>query len=173
MKEFEVYDSAAQRFYDTLTIKSPPLASWDFYAMHFDTICNNYLDISLLKNIAKRNKWSASQPFEDHLLNDGLVIVVTDAQLRIVHATHNIFSMTGYSPEEILGKRPKIFQGKDTCQKTSKRIGEAIKKREPFEETILNYRKDGSTYNCRILAEPIYNTSGDVINFIAYEKEVA
>lgn len=40
-----------------------------------------------------------------------------------------------------------------------------------FEATILN-RKDGLTYNCWIKGTPIKNKNGDVINFIAFEREV-
>ena len=101
------------------------------------------------------------------------VIVVTDAQLNIVHATHNIYGMNGYNTDEILGKKPKMFQGKATCKETTKYIAKAVKAKKSFEAVLVNYRKDGSSYKCWIKGEPIWNNKGKVVNFIAYERKVA
>lgn len=171
--EIKNYDAAANKFYNSLNIKSLPLISWDLYASFFYEVCNNHQDIFLLRKLAKSNKWCYSENFDEELLQKNRVIVVTDPQLKIVHATQNIVHMNGYLPKEIVGKKPKMFQGIDTCQEVSKAIGMAIVDKKPFETKILNYRKDNSTYMCWIKGEPIFNKTGEVVNFIAYEKEIA
>ena len=173
MQEINNYELAANKFFSKLAIKSLPIKSWDFYATFFDAMCHSSKVIFMLKNLAKKNKWSYLENFNYAILQKKHVIVVTDSNLRIVHVTQNIFQMNGYRPEEILGKKPKMFQGANTCKETSRRIGLAVKNKEPFETIILNYRKDGTSYKCWIKGEPIVNNSGEVINFIAYEKEVA
>ena len=173
MKEIKNYDTAANKFYTSQNIKSLPLICWDFFGMHFNTLCKNFNDALALTELAKKNNWQYKDGFEEELMDKEQIIVVTDAKLTIVHATHNIFQMNGYTSDEIVGRKPKIFQGKDTCQKTSERIRRAIRNKKPFEATILNYHKDGSPYKCWIKGEPIFNESGKVVNFIAYEKEVA
>lgn len=170
MKE---YDNAAHRYYSTLNLKSLPLMSWDIYGIHFDILCKNHGDIIALLRLSEDNKWSYTSNFNEALLKKEQVILVTDTQLNIVHATHNIIHMNGYLPHEILGKRPKLFQGKKTSKKTTGQIRKAIENRIPFEVVLLNYRKDRSTYNCWIRGEPIFDTSGELVNFIAYEKAVA
>ena len=171
--EFKNYDTAANKFYNSLDIKPLPISSWDLYASYFHEVCSMHNDIYLLRNLAKKNKWSYQENFDDELLQKKHVIVVTDLQLKIVHATQNIVHMNGYLPNEIVGNKPKMFQGIDTCQKVSKAIGTAIADKKPFETKILNYRKDNSTYMCWIKGEPVFNKTGEVVNFIAYEKEVA
>lgn len=173
MSEMKNYDAAANKFHNLLKINSLPIASWDMYASYFDDICKKYNDITVLSNLSKKNQWSYVETFSEELLNKKHVIVVTDPQLNIVHATQNILGMNGYKPNEIIGKKPKMFQGVNTCKETSKVIRMAIENKQQFEATILNYRKDGSTYKCWIKGEPIFNKSGEVVNFIAYEKEVA
>ncbi|MEN1785297.1 MAG: histidine kinase, partial [Bacteroidota bacterium] len=69
--------------------------------------------------------------------------------------------------------KPKIFQGEETCENTAAEIKQAVIDRKPFDTVILNYRKDGSTYKCWIKGAPIRNVKGDVVNFIAFEREVA
>lgn len=170
MKE---YDDAAYRYYSALDLRSLPLMSWDIYGLYFDIFCKNYDDVIALLRFSEDNKWSYTSKFNEALFQKEQVILVTDTQLNIVHATHNIVYMTGYSPHEILGKRPKLFQGNGTSKKTTGQIRKAIETRTPFEAVILNYRKDGSPYNCWISGEPIFDTSGELVNFIAYEKEVA
>lgn len=173
MKEMKEYDEAANRFYNSLDLKIFPLVTWDIYASHFDMLCETYQDIKTLESLAEHNNWSYVSKFDGALLRKKEVIIVTDPKLTIVHATHNIWKMNGYRPNEILGKRPKLFQGPETCSITLKRIRTAIQNKEPFEETILNYRKNGMPYNCWIKAEPVFDSSGALVNFIAYEKEVA
>lgn len=173
MKEIKNYDLAANKFYSLLDIKSLPITSWDFYATFFNNTCQNSNDLFILQKLYRNNKWSYNENFDEELSQKKHVIVVTDSQLKIVHATHNILQMNGYTTEEVLGKRPKMFQGVDTCKETSNNIREAVKNKLPFEAILLNYRKDGSSYKCWIKGEPILNKSGEIVNFIAYEKEVA
>ncbi|MFS4492601.1 PAS domain-containing protein [Maribacter sp. 2308TA10-17] len=173
MKEIKNYDRAANKFYNQLDIKSLPLNSWDLYATFFDKVCQTGKDLFQLQNLAKLNKWSYTVDFDESLFKKEHVVVITDAQLTIVHATQNIKSMNGYSVEEVLGKKPKMFQGVNTCKETTKSIRTAVENKQPFEAILLNYRKDGSTYKCWIKGEPIFSKSGEVVNFIAYEKEVA
>lgn len=173
MSEIKTYDKAASKFHDTLDLPSLPITSWDMYATHFISLCRNYDDVEMLRALAETNEWDYPGQFAHELLHKQQVIVVTDPQLKIVHATKNILEMNGYRPEEILGKRPTLFQGAETCAKTTAAIRRAVQDRTPFETIILNYRKDGSTYKCWIKGEPVFNTSGEVVNFIAYEKEVA
>lgn len=170
MKE---YDNAAHRFYKTSNLKSLPLISWDVYGIYFDTLCKNYEDVIALRRLSEDNKWSYSTKYKEALLQKEQVILITDSQLKIVHATHNIVQMNGYLPNEVLGKRPKLFQGKGTSKETRGEIRVAIENRMPFEAVIMNYRKDGTSYKCWLRGEPIFDTSGELVNFIAYEKEVA
>lgn len=173
MKEIQHYDKAAHQFYTKQSFKSMPLNAWDVFSNNLKKVCSDLKDIALIGQLSKQNGWQKPPIIEDEILAKKHVIVVTDANLKIVHATNTIFEMNGYSPEEIIGQQPKIFQGKDTCKETAAKISHAIKNKEPFEAVILNYRKDGSTYNCWIKGKPIVNKKGKVVNFIAFEKEVA
>ena len=173
MKEIEHYDRAAHNYYKKQNFCALPLTSWDLFANEFKTTAEGLNDVVKFKKLAKENSWSSSISFRDEILDKNNVVVVTDPSLNIVHASQNIYKMNGYAIEEIIGKKPKMFQGKLTCKETANKIGNAVKSKIPFEATILNYRKDGSTYNCWIKGAPIKDNEGNVVNFIAFEKEVA
>lgn len=167
------YEKAVTKFYSSLHFNTTPLLSWDFSLLNFGNLCKYQKDIDILDNIASRNQWTIHPMFKQELQEKEQIIVVTDASLKIVHATGNIFDMNGYTANEIIGKRPKMFQGKGTDKKTIAAISKAVKNHLPFEARVLNYRKDGSEYWCEIKAQPIFNQKGKVVNFIAYEREVA
>ena len=150
-----------------------PLLSWDFFAPHFQKISELLKDARELEQRALVDSWESPVNFKQKLLPEEQVIVLTDPELNIQHATSNIYKMNGYLPDELIGQKPKIFQGEKTCAKTNARISKAIKELKPFEETIINYRKDGTSYRCWIQGQPIFNTEGQLIHFIAFEKEVA
>lgn len=173
MEKIRFYDEAINKFYRNKELNVSPLSSLDFYSQHFSKVCQNLHDVKNLNDLAHQEKWGYEIPFREEILNKEHVVVVTDPQLNIVYATQNIFSMNGYRPAEILGKKPKMFQGEKTCPETSRNISLAIQKLEPFEATITNYRKNGSTYNCWIQGAPVFNKDGKVVNFIAFEREVA
>ena len=173
MQEIQHYDRAAKRFYDSHPFRNLPVLGWDIFSEAFTSVCENLKDVSVISNIAKENRWEKSALFEKEILEKNHIVVVTDPELNIVHATSNIMKMNGYHPDEILGKKPKMFQGAETCQDTASHIRKNVMEKRPFEAVILNYRKDGSTYKCWIKGAPIRDRKGKVVNFIAFEKEVA
>ena len=173
MNELRDYDNAAKAFYGLQEIKSLPLNSWDYYSEQFELVLKSSEDLVILDKLAKAHKWSTALEIEEELLQKKHVVIVTDAHLKIVHATQNMAKMNGYTMKEVVGKTPKMFQGEGTCAKTQQLISSAITAKKPFEAVVLNYRKDGSQYKCWIKGRPIFNIDKEVVHFIAYEKEVA
>lgn len=173
MEELRDYDVAANQFYKDLNLKGLPLLSWDFFQSHMDGLFKSSEDLLQLAQLARENHWTTNAHLEEQLMGKKYVIVVTNTKLEIVHATHNIFLMNGYRPTEVIGQKPKMFQGKDTCKETTRYIATAILNKAPFETSLINYKKDGSVYNCWIKGEPIFDKTGEVVNFIAFEREIA
>ncbi|MAU71226.1 MAG: histidine kinase [Pseudozobellia sp.] len=173
MKDLRFYDSAVQRYNSHINAISAPLSSWDISGMYFQTYKEHLKDLASIGQIGNKNRWQSVLTGDDWPLIKKLVVVITDPHLKIEFASNNIKQMTGYDPIEVVGKSPKLFQGKDTCKLTRERIAEAIENQQPFEETIINYKKNGSPYSCQIKGKPIFNMKGDLVNFIAFEKAVA
>lgn len=168
MPDFKEYHKAYSSYFANQNTKRTPLLSWNFYGDYLSQLSKTLDDEQQLSVFAKRNSWIIND-FQQVLDNE-TVVVVTCSELKIVFASKNIVRMNGYQPEEIIGKSPKIFQGTETCVTTSGEIREAIKNKQPFEKVVVNYRKDGSIYNCHIKSFPVYNQKGELTNFIAFEK---
>lgn len=149
---------------------SVPIMAWDFhceYLREFKAVC---IDLKKVKKISDQFTWNKKNlKIEERIKNE--VVLITDVDLKIVFASSGIKKMTGYKEEEVLGKTPKIFQGKKTSRLVLDQIREAIKLEIPFNTTVDNYRKDGELYKCNIDAIPVFNLKGKISHFIAFEKE--
>ena len=169
MNDFRQYEEAIALYHNNLSINTAPVYSWDFHNDFLCTIKNFFLDMNKLDVIASKNKWVQNDwDFKNSLQEE--VIIVTDSNLKIVFASHNIVKMNGYNEEEILGKSPKMFQGEATNHGTSSEIRKAILEQKPFEKTVMNYKKNGDVYACLIKGYPVFNTKGELSHYIAFEK---
>ncbi len=167
MKEFIKYDEMMTGYYESISSHTLPLSSWEFYGEHIASLSNFKEDLDILRKISK--KWNFDKNYQKELVDKKSVIVITNPDLKIVFATHNIEKMSGYTPDEVIGNSPKMFQGKDTSNETSEEIRDAVNKQQPFEASILNYKKDNSTYFCKIKGFPVHDKRGKLINYIAFE----
>ena len=97
------------------------------------TLNDDYLSISVLKSLVEHS-------FDS--------ILVTDASQRtkIVYANKAFKTLTGYSPDEVIGKTPKMLQGAATDKKVIARLAKTLKKGGRFQGKAINYKKDGTPF---------------------------
>lgn len=150
----------------------PPLFGWDMLLESHQRLREAGKDLQALKALAAKYGWQHRHDFGARLLGRQETIVVTDLEQRIVFATHNITGMNGYLPDEVIGRSPSLFQGPETDPELRQRFREAVASRRSFEGMLVNYRKDGSLYPCRIEAHPLFNKSKNAVHFIAFESLV-
>jgi PAS domain S-box-containing protein len=147
-----------------------PILAWDFRYEYINELKAIFADLKKVNKISNRFKWNAENlEIKDRILDE--VILVTDANLKIVFASNGIKKMTGYTESEIIGKTPKMFQGPKTSETALKEIRAAIQSQVPFEKTLENYKKDGKIYKCKINSVPIFNLKGELSHYIAFESE--
>lgn len=148
-----------------------PLMGWDIFIGSYERLRQTGLDLQALARLAKQHRWTLDIDLEERLLQRNETILVTDATQRIVFASANVTAMTGYEQDEVLGKRPAMFQGAGTDPDTRAAIRRAITARQPFRAVLLNYRKDASSYYCGIEAYPVFDSDRKMVHFIAFEQE--
>ncbi|WP_438422480.1 PAS domain-containing protein [Aquimarina macrocephali] len=168
MNEFFGYDNMVAKYYEKTSNHVLPLVSWEFYGEHHTVLESFKEDFSALKKITKN--WNFTRDYYQEFIQEQSVIVITNPNLKIVYASQNIQKLSGYSPSEVIGNSPKIFQGEDTCTTTSSKIRNAINNEISFEVSILNYKKDKTPYICLIKGFPVHDKHGKLVNYIAFEK---
>jgi PAS domain S-box-containing protein len=169
MSDLKQYEETIAVYNSNLKGKSTPIYSWDFHNNFLDQVRNYHLDLVKLRTIARQNKWSLNNWDIKNSLKEE-VIIVTDVRLQIIFASHNIVAMNGYLPTEVIGNTPRMFQGDATDDVVSNEIRNALLRIEPFEKTIINYKKNGETYECLIKGYPVFDVRGQLSHYIAFEK---
>ncbi|QHV94549.1 PAS domain-containing protein [Spirosoma endbachense] len=101
----------------------------------------------------------------------GFTLILTDVSNRILWTSHNILSMTGYGSQEVIGQTPKLLQGPDTDPLVTRHIGNSIRQAQAVQVDLVNYRKNGQAYMCRLAIEPLHNKDGKLTHFLAEVKE--
>ncbi len=90
----------------------------------------------------------------------------------ILYANPAFLEMTGYRYDEILGKSPKILQGKLTDTELVGHMHTALSQGQPFHGKTINYRKDGSTYLVEWRITPIRDTVGEIACWVSVQRDV-
>ncbi|MEM6834927.1 MAG: PAS domain S-box protein [Pseudomonadota bacterium] len=100
-------------------------------------------------------------------------VVITTADGLIEYVNPGFERMTGFSVEEVMGKKPgDVLQGADTDPQTVANIRAKLAAKMPFYDEILNYTKTGEPYWISLSINPVLNEDGEVHRFISIQANV-
>ncbi len=90
----------------------------------------------------------------------------------IVYANKAFERLTGYTQDEIVGHNCRFLQGKDREQPARYELAEAIRKHEPVEVTLRNYRKDGTLFHNHLKVIPLFDRKKRVIYYLGVQYDI-
>lgn len=100
-------------------------------------------------------------------------VVISDAHGQMEWVNDAFTTITGYTKDEAMGKRPKdLLQREDADPLVVARLSDALKKKEEIEVVIVNHHKNGSKYYNNLQITPVFNEVGEHINFIALQRDI-
>ncbi|MCF8253652.1 MAG: PAS domain S-box protein [Bacteroidia bacterium] len=85
---------------------------------------------------------------------------------EIAHINWAFEKLTGYKPEDLLGKSPNILTGIETDIKELIRLEEHYKKGIPGTFNLLNYKKDGKSFWNKLTITPLKNEHGKISHWL-------
>ncbi len=104
-------------------------------------------------------------------IKDAVAVILTDIERRIQWVNDDFTIITGYSFEEVIGQKPSLLQGKNSEEASIEKIRNGLNDKKSFKAEILNYRKNGEEYLCKLVIHPIYNVEDELTNYIAFEVD--
>ena len=102
-------------------------------------------------------------------------ILITDpnqADNPIIYASAGFQHITGYAPQEVLGRNCRFLQGQGTHRETAQKLAEAIAAGQPCQVEILNYRKDGVPFWNALSLNPVHDENGALAYFVGVQADV-
>lgn len=80
--------------------------------------------------------------------------------------------LTGWPHDEVVGRNCRLLQGSNTDRSTVARIAAALARRQPVTEVLLNYRRDGTAFWNEVSISPVYDGTGELVNFVGVQTDV-
>jgi len=100
-------------------------------------------------------------------------VIITDAQGVATWVNDSFVNISGFTPDEIIGKRPgDLLQGSDTAPESILKMHQALAEKAPFIVELINYTKAGAPYWVEIVCNPFMDEKGHHAGFIAIETDI-
>ncbi|RAJ97438.1 PAS domain S-box-containing protein [Larkinella arboricola] len=154
-----------------------PAASLEFFLLAQAQERRHRREMEQLAELARTFDWKLTRNYEK-LLIAGNTLVISNRAKSILWVSNRFFSMTGYKPQEAIGRTPRFLQGPDTDPARLRQLSDDLaqahlrSRPRPIRQQLINYRKGGTPYLCDIEIDPIWTKQGELTHFIAVEKEV-
>jgi PAS domain S-box-containing protein len=101
------------------------------------------------------------------------MILTTNANGFIMWANEAFEKRTGYTLEEIIGKKhSQLVHGPETSPETRKKLRDGIKKQTAVSAIILNYTKSREKYWIDLNINPVLNEQGTCTHFIGVMRDI-
>lgn len=99
-------------------------------------------------------------------------IIITDPDAVILYANHATEILTGYSKEELIGKKPALW-GKQMSEEVYEKLWKTIKEEKlPYAGEFTNLRKNGEKYLASTRISPLLDVRGNVKFFVAVQRDI-
>ncbi len=114
--------------------------------------------------------------FSKAMAQTRMAVILADAHLPdmpIVFANKAFSELTGYSPEEILGRNCRFLQGPQTDPAAVARMRTALQDEDVIVLEILNYRKSGESFWNALHLGPLYDEQGNLQYYFGSQWDVS
>ena len=99
-------------------------------------------------------------------------VVITDTEGRIEYVNPAFTEITGFTPEEVLGKNPRLLKSGQHDRPFYQNLWNTIVAGKSWHGEIVNRRKDGSLYMEDGSITPVRSGDGQIVRFVSIRQDV-
>jgi PAS domain S-box-containing protein len=101
--------------------------------------------------------------------------VISDPRLPdnpIIACNAPFCELTGYPPEDVVGRNCRFLSGPGTEPWLSEEIRRGVREHKPVLVEILNYKRNGQPFRNAVLVAPIYDEADQLLYFLGSQVEI-
>jgi len=99
-------------------------------------------------------------------------IVITDVDGNIEYVNRKFTELTGYTPEEAIGKNPRLLQSGLTPRETYPDLWNTVLAGQTWRGEFTNRKKNGELYYENATIIPITGDDGQITHFVAVKEDI-
>lgn len=99
-------------------------------------------------------------------------IVITDTEGTVQYVNPAFERLTGYSREEFIGKNQRILKSGKQDPSFYKGLWSEISQGRSWFGRFINKKKDGTLFEEEETISPVFNASGEIINFVVVKRDI-
>lgn len=99
-------------------------------------------------------------------------ILITNAKGEIEYVNPALCAITGYSPEELLGKNPRILSGREYDEDLARELWETISQGNVWNGEFCNKKKNGDIYWESATISPVTDSFGNITHYVDIRKDI-
>ncbi len=127
------------------------------------------------ERLAAALRHAGDDPFRAVIGATRAPITICDARapdLPLIFVNDSFVALTGYAADEVVGRNCRFLQGVGTDRAVVAEIHDAVAAGRAIERDLLNYRKDGTPFWCRLGIAPVFNAKRELTYFFAVQADV-
>ena len=105
--------------------------------------------------------------------NSPAMVMITDYSLLIEYVNPKFTEVTGYLPEEVLGKNPSFLSSNSEFDAPRKLMAEALANQKPWSGELCSRRKNGDLFWEYASFAPIKGLDGEVRHYVAVKEDIS
>jgi len=90
----------------------------------------------------------------------------------IIYVNRGFEKLTGYRPDEVIGRNCRLLQGQETDRDAVAQMGQAIAAGSTHIADLLNYKKSGEPFWNRLSLRPVQNEHGDITHYVGIQSDI-
>jgi PAS domain S-box-containing protein len=99
-------------------------------------------------------------------------IIITDKNQTIEFVNPIYLQISGYTAEEVIGKKPCIIKSGETPQETYRELWLALESGETWEGEFINKRKNGSIFHEHAIISALHDDNGTITHYLGVKEDI-
>lgn len=99
-------------------------------------------------------------------------VIITDRQASIEYVNPRFTEVSGYTREEVLGRKPSLLQSGQTLPETYRQMWQTLRANDVWRGELLNRKKNGELFWENTQISPVLDAAGLTTHYVAVKEDV-